>query len=60
MPNPRSRRNAWACSGAPESRRDNRGMIGRITGTLAEKSPPQLLIDVNGVGYEVDIGTSTS
>ncbi|MEY2875932.1 MAG: RuvA terminal domain, partial [Pseudomonadota bacterium] len=27
-------------------------MIGRLTGTLAEKSPPQILIDVNGVGYE--------
>ena len=34
-------------------------MIGRITGTLAEKSPPQLLIDVNGVGYEVDVPMST-
>ena len=34
-------------------------MIGRITGTLAEKSPPHLLIDVNGVGYEVDVPMST-
>lgn len=34
-------------------------MIGRITGTLAEKSPPQLLIDVNGLGYEVDVPMST-
>ena len=39
--------------------RDNRPMIGRITGTLAEKSPPQLLIDVNGVGYEVDVPMSS-
>ena len=34
-------------------------MIGRITGLLAEKSPPQLLIDVNGVGYEVDVPMSS-
>ena len=34
-------------------------MIGRITGTLAEKSPPLVLIDVHGVGYEVDVPMST-
>ncbi|MEO6711688.1 MAG: Holliday junction branch migration protein RuvA [Planctomycetota bacterium] len=34
-------------------------MIGRLTGTLSEKSPPQLLIDVNGVGYEVDVPMSS-
>jgi Holliday junction DNA helicase RuvA len=34
-------------------------MIGRITGLLAEKSPPLVLIDVNGVGYEVDVPMST-
>jgi len=34
-------------------------MIGRLTGTLAEKSPPQLLIDVNGVGYNVDVPMSS-
>ena len=34
-------------------------MIGRLTGTLAEKSPPQLLIDVNGIGYEVDVPMSS-
>jgi Holliday junction DNA helicase RuvA len=34
-------------------------MIGRLTGTLAEKSPPQVLVDVSGVGYEVDVPMST-
>ena len=29
-------------------------MIGRLRGTLEEKQPPWLLIDVNGVGYEVE------
>jgi Holliday junction DNA helicase RuvA len=27
-------------------------MIGRLVGTLAAKSPPQVLVDVHGVGYE--------
>lgn len=34
-------------------------MIGRLTGILLEKQPPQLLIDVNGVGYEVEAPMST-
>ena len=34
-------------------------MIGRITGRLAEKNPPQILVDVNGVGYELDVPMST-
>ena len=34
-------------------------MIGRLSGTLAEKAPPQVLIDVNGVGYEVDVPMSS-
>lgn len=34
-------------------------MIGRLTGILLEKQPPQILLDVNGVGYEVDAPMST-
>ena len=34
-------------------------MIGRLSGTLAEKSPPLVLIDCQGVGYEVDVPMST-
>ena len=34
-------------------------MIGKLTGTLGEKSPPQVLVDCNGVGYEVQVPMST-
>ena len=34
-------------------------MIGRLTGILAEKNPPQIVLDVNGVGYELDVPMST-
>lgn len=34
-------------------------MIGRIQGTLLEKNPPQILLDVHGVGYEIDVPMST-
>jgi Holliday junction DNA helicase RuvA len=34
-------------------------MIARLTGLVAEKSPPAVLIDVNGVGYEVQVPMST-
>ena len=34
-------------------------MIGRLTGHVVEKNPPQILLDVQGVGYEVDVPMST-
>ena len=34
-------------------------MISRLTGKLVEKHPPQIVIDVNGVGYEVDVSMQT-
>ena len=34
-------------------------MIGRIAGKLVAKHPPQILIDVHGVGYELDVPMST-
>lgn len=34
-------------------------MIGRIAGTLLEKNPPQIVVDVHGLGYEIDVPMST-
>src|SRR3972149_4754378 len=34
-------------------------MIGRIHGKLLEKHPPQIVVDVQGVGYEIDVPMST-
>ena len=34
-------------------------MIGRLAGTLLEKQPPLVLLDVQGVGYEVNVPMST-
>ena len=34
-------------------------MIGRIHGKLVEKRPPQIIVDVQGVGYELDVPMST-
>ncbi|WP_339387557.1 Holliday junction branch migration protein RuvA [Vibrio caribbeanicus] len=33
-------------------------MIGRLRGILVEKQPPELLIEVNGIGYEVQMPMS--
>ena len=34
-------------------------MIGRIAGILLNKTPPQILVDAHGVGYEVEVPMST-
>ena len=34
-------------------------MIGRINGTLLEKQAPRILVDVNGVGYEIEVPMTT-
>ena len=34
-------------------------MIGRINGQLLEKNPPQITVDVQGLGYEIDVPMST-
>lgn len=34
-------------------------MIGRLTGILFEKAPPRIGLDVNGVGYDIEVSMST-
>jgi len=34
-------------------------MIGKLTGVLSDKNPPQVVVDCNGVGYEVSVPMST-
>ena len=34
-------------------------MIGHLSGKLAAKNPPQILVEVGGVGYELDVPMST-
>ena len=34
-------------------------MIGRISGILLEKKPPQILVETGGIGYEIDVPMST-
>jgi Holliday junction DNA helicase RuvA len=34
-------------------------MIGKLTGTLDDKNPPQVIVDCHGVGYEVLVPMST-
>ncbi len=30
-------------------------MIGKLTGILSDKNPPQVIVDCGGVGYEVQV-----
>jgi holliday junction DNA helicase RuvA len=34
-------------------------MIGHLSGKLVSKNPPQVVVDVQGVGYEIDVPMST-
>jgi len=34
-------------------------MIGKLSGTLDDKNPPQVIVDCHGVGYEVLVPMST-
>ena len=34
-------------------------MIGRVSGRLLAKQPPQITVDVQGIGYEIDVPMST-
>ncbi len=47
----------WIRARADEAR--TLDMIGRMTGILLEKKPPQVLLDVRGIGYEIDVPMST-
>jgi Holliday junction DNA helicase RuvA len=42
-----------------QNKRREAGLIGRIKGRLEAKNPPQVLVDVGGVGYELDVPMST-
>src|SRR3954468_3257069 len=43
---------------APHEKREA-GLIGRLSGVLAAKNPPQVMVDAGGVGYELDVPMST-
>ena len=58
----RRRAEAWWCHDASlccAARQNGQPVIGRLQGVLAEKNPPKVLVDCNGVGYEVDVPMST-
>ncbi|SNS56263.1 Holliday junction DNA helicase subunit RuvA [Pseudomonas japonica] len=43
----------------PALMRKDLNVIGRLRGTLAEKQPPHLIIDINGLGYELEVPMTT-
>ena len=34
-------------------------MIGKVSGRLVARHPPQIIVDVQGIGYEIDVPMST-
>src|SRR5690349_18626508 len=53
-----SRRRGSACAAGGWYERARR-MIGRLSGVLLEKNPPQITVEAGGVGYEVEVPMST-
>jgi hypothetical protein len=45
--------------GSPSRRHGGVAMIGRLRGTLVGKRPPWALVEVGGVGYELEVPMST-
>jgi holliday junction DNA helicase RuvA len=55
---------AWRADGfvfdpRPSHEEREIGLIGRLSGKLGAKHPPQVLVDVGGVAYELDVPMST-
>src|SRR5207245_6672138 len=48
-----------ACDARAAHAQGQARLIGRLTGRLAAKHPPQVLVDVGGVAYELDVPMST-
>lgn len=56
---PKRTDNALSHNGCFFKLESKRAVIGRLSGLLAEKHPPQVLVDCQGVGYEVAVPMST-
>src|SRR5688572_29416228 len=59
MPPPCAPGRASPCCDAADTRREYKNVIGRLKGILVHKQPPWLVVDVNGVGYELEAPMST-